>query len=190
MAPHEPLSGHPVGVVETEDAPARVLLVEDDTAVREAVAAALRLQGYDVRAEVDGQTIDGVVADFHPDLAVLDVRLPGPDGFTVATRLQGLAAVPMLFLTAADAVEDRLRGFEVGGDDYLVKPFAMAELLARIRALLRRAGRDTSATRQVRDLVVDESARTVHRSGTRIELTATEFDLLWALARTPGVTLS
>ena len=96
----------------------------------------------------------------------------------------------MLFLTAADAVEDRLRGFEVGGDDYLVKPFAMAELLARIRALLRRTGRETSATRQVRDLMIDEASRTVHRAGVQVDLTGTEFDLLWALARNPGATLS
>jgi DNA-binding response OmpR family regulator len=130
----------------------RVLLVEDDGPIRVALEVALRGGGYEVRAEPDGTRLDDVVADFRPDLAVLDVRLPvGPDGFTMARTLRSSSTMPLLFLTAADTLDDRLEGFEAGADDYLLKPFSMAELLVRVRALLRRSGRLASASWQVGD---------------------------------------
>jgi two-component system, OmpR family, response regulator len=161
---------------------ARVLLVEDDTALREAVAAALRAEGYDVLAAEDGLGLRERVTTFRPDLAVLDVRLPaGPSGLSITRLLRAEADLPILLLTAADGVPDRLAGFEAGADDYVVKPFAMTELLARIQALLRRSGRVTSETWQIGDLVVDEASRTVHRGGELLDLTRTEFDLLTTL---------
>lgn len=166
----------------------RILVVEDDTAVREAVAAGLRDEGYEVDAREHGLEIEQVVRGFRPDLAVLDVRLPvGPGGLSMARILRSAEReLPIIFLTAADAVEERLAGFEAGGDDYLAKPFAMAELKLRVRALLRRSGKLASTTWSVDDLVVDEAARTVARDGTPVELTRTEFDLLTALGRHPG----
>ncbi|MDQ3974790.1 MAG: response regulator transcription factor [Actinomycetota bacterium] len=169
----------------------RVLVVEDDDAVREAVAAALRGAGYQVRDERDGLGLDGVVRSFRPDLAVLDVRLPaGPSGLSIARRLRSDADIPTLFLTAADSVEDRLAGFEAGGDDYLAKPFAVAELLARVKALLRRSGALSSASWQVGDLVVDEESRAAVRGDRHLELTRREFDLLVALGAKPGRVLT
>ncbi|MFN2555957.1 MAG: response regulator transcription factor [Nitriliruptorales bacterium] len=168
----------------------RVLVVEDDAAVRDTVTLALEQQGFEVRAVSDGLAVEQAVRDFRPDLAVLDVRLPvGPSGLGVARNLRTLTDAPIIFLTAADAVEDRLAGFRAGGDDYLAKPFAVEELLARIRALLRRSGR-MAARWQVGDVVVDEDARTVTRAGQRIDLTRTEFDLLVALGSKPGRVLS
>jgi DNA-binding response OmpR family regulator len=170
---------------------ARVLVVEDDSLIRSALDVALRSDGYEVRAEVDGTAIDEVADQFRPDLAILDVRLPaGPDGYAVARTLRGRSDLAVLFLTAADAVEDRLAGFDAGGDDYLVKPFSMAELLARTRALLRRAGRLASAVWQVGDLVVDDGARVAVRAGQNLDLTRIEYDLLSTLARRPGQVLS
>jgi DNA-binding response OmpR family regulator len=169
----------------------RLLLVEDDTSLREAVTVALRRAGYEVRAEPDGAEITDAVTRFHPDLAILDVRLPGAvDGFDLAASLRAMGEVPVLFVTAADGLDDRLRGFEVGADDYLVKPFAMAELLARVRVVLRRAGRLTSPTYEICDLMIDEANRTVRRAGVDVPLTRTEFDLLNVLARNSGQVLS
>ena len=169
----------------------RLLLIEDDQSLREAIRAALNKAGYDVRAEADGEDFSETVSEFLPDLAILDVRLPGEaDGFELARKLRGLAVVPVLFVTAADTLEDRLRGFDVGADDYLVKPFAIAELLARIRAILRRTGRLTSTTHEIGDLLIDESTRTVRRAGNDIALTRIEFELLTALARNTGQVLS
>ncbi|MFA9445997.1 response regulator transcription factor [Egicoccus sp. AB-alg6-2] len=171
---------------------ARVLLVEDDQALRAAVRSALADEGYTVHDEPDGMRIRPTATAFQPDLAVLDVRLPdGPSGLSIARVLRELdAQLPIIFLTAADSTDDRLAGFDAGADDYLVKPFVMAELLARVRALLRRSGRLTSDTWQVGDLLVDEDTRRVRCNGIEVELTRTEFDLLVALGRNPDRVLS
>ena len=169
----------------------RVLVIEDDASVREAIVGALRGDGFEVHAAENGLTVETLTRTFLPDLAVLDVRLPvGPSGLGIARHLRSLTDIPVVFLTAADAVEDRLAGFDAGGDDYLTKPFAMAELIARIRVHLRRSGRLASATWQVGDVIVDEEGRTVTRDGSTLELTRTEFDLLVALGRHPGRVLS
>ncbi|MBY5162649.1 response regulator transcription factor [Salsipaludibacter albus] len=165
----------------------RILFVEDDAAVRAAVTAALRGDGYLVRAQPDGRDIDSAIADLHPDLAILDIRLQvGPDGLALARRLRHGSDMPMIFLTAADELDDRLAGFDVGADDYLTKPFSVVELLARVRALLRRSGSLESDTWEVEDLVVNESGRSVRRGDRPLELTPTEFDLLSALGRRRG----
>ena len=169
----------------------RVLVVEDDQSVREAVVLALQDDGYETHALPHGLAVEAVTRSFQPDLAVLDVRLPeGPGGLGMARLIRSISDIPVIFLTAADSVEDRLAGFKAGGDDYLVKPFSMAELLARVQALLRRSGRIRSGTRTVADVRIDEEGRTVHRGGTELELTRTEFDLLLALAKSPGRVLS
>ena len=171
--------------------PPRVLVVEDDHPIRSALDVALRGEGYAVLALPDGSRLRAQVDEFRPDLALLDVRLgEGPDGYEMAGSLRRQSTMPILFLTAADAVEDRLAGFEAGGDDYLVKPFSMAELLARVKALLKRSGRLSSASYNVGDLVVDEDARTVVRGGAPLELTRTEFELLVVLVRHVGKVLS
>ncbi len=169
---------------------ARILLVEDEDAVRDAVADAFRADGLLVEAVADGAEAIAAAAAFRPDLAVLDVMLPGADGLTVARRLRAGDALPVLFLTARDAVADRLAGFDAGGDDYLVKPFVLEELLARVRALLRRSGRLHSLVAEVGDLVVDEPGGRVVRNGAPIPVTATELRLLGFLARHPGLVLS
>jgi DNA-binding response OmpR family regulator len=164
-----------------------VLIIEDDGTLRSALTQALEMVGYEVRALEDGTGVAQAVENFRPDLVGIDVYLPnGPDGFEVAKQVRSLSSVPMIFLTAADGVRDRLRGFDLGADDYVLKPFSMAELLARVRALLRRAGRLTSATWEVRDLLVDEQNRVVIRADQAVDLTPTEFDLLCLLGRTPG----
>lgn len=170
---------------------ARVLVVEDDGPIRSALDVALQGEGYEVEALADGTRLESVAETFRPDLAVLDVRLPvGPDGYTMARRLRASSDLPLLFLTAADGIDDRLAGFKAGADDYLVKPFSMAELLARVEALLRRAGRLASAVRQVGDLVIDEGARVVMRGDQKVDLTRTEYELLSMLAHRPGQVLS
>lgn len=169
----------------------RVLLVEDDVALGEALALGLRAEGFEVDLRRDGLDIVTVAAAFRPDLVVLDVRLAeGPSGLGVAERLRAVVDLPIVFLTAADGLEDRLAGFRAGADDYLVKPVALAELAVRIRAILRRSGVEDGGPLTVGDLVIDEQARRVHRDGDEVELTRTEFDLLLALATHAGNILS
>ena len=170
---------------------ARVLVVEDDRPIRSSLEVSLHGEGYEVLALPDATGLQDTVATFRPDLAVLDVRLPvGPDGYATARLLRAGSDLPILFLTAADGIDDRLAGFDAGGDDYLIKPFSMAELLARARALLKRAGRLSSAALQIGDLVIDDSARTVVRGGEVLNLTRTEYDLLSVLAQHPGQVLT
>jgi DNA-binding response OmpR family regulator len=168
-----------------------VLVVEDDLTIRRSLEAALSREGYEARTEADGTSVVSVLDRFRPDLAILDVRLPvGPTGYEMARLMRRFRDVPVLFLTAADAVEDRLAGFDAGGDDYVLKPFSMPELLARVRALLRRSGRLQPAVWTVGDLVVDEVSQTARRAGHPLDVTKTEYELLRAFARRPGHVLS
>jgi two-component system OmpR family response regulator len=172
-------------------APIRVLVVEDDAAIREALVVALGDEGYEVRPAEDGSSALRGAEEFRPDLAIVDIRLPtGPDGLAVARRIREANDLPVLFLTAADGLEDRLAGFAAGADDYIVKPFSMPELLMRIRAILRRTGRLRSGAWQVGDLLVDEAARVVTRNGEVIDLTPTEFEILSTLGRHRGQVLT
>lgn len=169
----------------------RILLVEDDTTLRDSVAVALRSEGYEVATAADGTAGSEQLGAFLPDLAVLDVRLPdGPDGLDLARTIRAAGDLPIIFVTALGELDDRLAGFQAGGDDYLTKPFSTAELLVRVQALLRRSGRLESRAWQVDDLVVDEAARTAIRDGVPIELTRTEFDLLVTLGRNIGTVVS
>jgi len=166
------------------------LFIEDDEAVRNAIAIELRAAGYVVQAEVDGSSLEELVESFRPDIAVLDVMLPGRSGFDLAHVLRNKSDLPILFLTARDAVSSRLAGFSAGADDYVIKPVAVEELLARLRALLRRSGRLEADVLEVGDLILDEPARVVRRGDTMLELTPIEFQLLGFLMRNRGVVLS
>jgi two-component system, OmpR family, response regulator MprA len=176
--------------------PARVLVVDDDRAVRDSLRRALTLHGYEVQLAEDGMAaIRAVAADPSPDVLVLDVMMPGVDGFGVVRRLrQDGVETPILLLTARDAVPDRVTGLTTGADDYLVKPFALEELVARLEALLRRAAPPSSAEddRRLRfaDVEVDLDQAIVTRSGDPVPLTRTEFDLLVAFLGAPRRVLS
>jgi two-component system OmpR family response regulator len=162
--------------------PIRVLVVDDEPALTDVVGTVLRYEGWQVRTAGSGSQALTEFSSFSPDVVVLDVMLPDLDGFEVLQRLRSNGVqTPVLFLTARDATEDRVRGLTLGGDDYVVKPFSLEELVARLHALLRRAGiargqRDTVL--QVADLVLDEEGREVRRGGELVQLTATEFELL------------
>jgi two-component system OmpR family response regulator len=169
----------------------RILIVEDDHSLATGLRVGLRRAGYEVITSRDGAGFADHVDEFRPDLALLDVSLPGDrNGFDLAAVWRARTDAPLMFITAADSLGDRLAGFDAGADDYVVKPFALAELIARVRAVLRRAGRLTSPVIEIRDLVIDENTRTVTRAGALIALTPTEFDLLATLARHPGQTFS
>jgi two-component system response regulator MprA len=168
-----------------------LLVAEDDRAVRDAVERALALEGYDVITSRDGAEALQRVLNDKPDLVVLDVMMPIVDGFETCRRLRASGnQVPVLMLTARTEVSDRVEGLDAGADDYLAKPFALEELLARIRALLRRTTNHSGDVHRVGDLVVDPEARTVARNGAVIQLTKTEFDLLELLVENAGVVLS
>ena len=169
---------------------ARVLVVEDDVVLRACIADGMHDAGYQVRAAPDGSNFAALVETFRPDVALLDVMLPGTSGLILARHLREHTESAVLFLTARDAVADRLAGFDAGADDYIVKPFVMAELLARTRAVLRRSGKTRSSRLQVADLLVDEDAGEVIRGGEPIPVTATELRLLAYLARNRGRVLS
>jgi len=159
----------------------RVLVVDDDVAVRESLRRALRLEGYDVELAADGgEALQRLESDGDdPDLVVLDVLMPNVDGLEVCRQLRrtGLR-VPVLMLTARDEVADRVAGLDAGADDYVTKPFALEELLARLRALLRRTADGSGETLSFADLELDPGTREVRRGGELIELTRTEFSLL------------
>jgi two-component system OmpR family response regulator len=161
--------------------PARVLVVEDAEAIRAAVLAGLADAGFEVAGRPDGADLERSLSAFRPDLVVLDVMLPGRDGFALLDVVRRRSAAGVLLLTARDGIEDRLRGLHSGADDYLVKPFVLAELVARVTAVLRRLGRTPSCV-QIGDLILDGASGTVQRGDRAIELTATERRLLEQLA--------
>ena len=168
-----------------------ILVVEDDNAVREALERALGFEGYAVAAARDGAIALSMMRETEYDLVVLDVMMPHLDGLETCRRIRaGGDDIPILMLTARSAVDDRVEGLDAGADDYVPKPFALDELLARIRALLRRSLGGVSNTIKAGDLVIDPGARTASRDGREMNLTRTEFDLLHLLALTPGIVLS
>jgi two-component system response regulator MprA len=158
----------------------RVLVVDDDASLREALRRALSLEGYEVELAADGVEALGFFRDERPfpDAVVLDVLMPALDGWETCRAIRLTSSVPVLMLTARDAVKDRVDGLDAGADDYLVKPFALTELFARLRALLRRTATDDDGSLRFADLELDPVAREVRRTGRRIDLTRTEFALL------------
>jgi two-component system response regulator MprA len=161
----------------------RVLVVEDDEEIAQVLQRSLRLEGYEVRVAGDGETALDQSAAFNPDLVILDLGLPKLDGMEVARRLRSADDVPILMLTARDALEARVEGLDAGADDYLVKPFERQELLARLRALLRRRPPRGSASVVVGDLALNPDTHEVSRGGREIDLTQREFELLEYLMR-------
>jgi two-component system, OmpR family, response regulator len=182
------------GLARADGTPIRVLVVDDEPTLAEVLASVLRYEGWDVRTAADGRSAVREARDFEPDAVILDIMLPDFDGLEVLRRIRAVSPhVCVLFLTAKDAVEDRIVGITAGGDDYVTKPFSLAEVLARLRGLLRRAGvaRSAGGSRlEVADLTMDEDAREVRRGGDLIELTATEFELLRFLMLNPRRVLS
>jgi len=164
---------------------ARVLVIEDAEAIGAAVGSALRDAGYQVQLRTDGRELENDLTRFRPDLVVLDVMLPGRDGFQLLEVVRRNSGAGVVMLTARDGVADRLRGLDRGADDYLVKPFVLAELVARVSAVLRRMGR-TPSTVQIGDLLVDAESGVVLRDGVPVDLTATELRLLRYLAGQRG----
>ena len=172
------------------DAPdnARVLVVDDEPNICEVISMALRYQGFTVETASTGREAVAQVTRFKPHIMILDVMLPDMEGFEVAERLGAQrAGVPIIFLTARDATEDKVRGLTGGGDDYMTKPFSLEELVARIRTILRRTGQAAPESGRLvfEDLELDEESREVTRAGEPIELTATEYRLLRYLMLNP-----
>lgn len=174
--------------------PLRVLVVDDEESLSDLLSMALHYEGWTVRAAADGRSAVRIAREFGPDVVVLDVMLPDVDGIQVLRRLRADAPhLPVLFLTARDAVEDRVAGITAGGDDYVTKPFSLEEVVARLRGLLRRTGATATtpdAVLTVGDLTMDEDSREVTRGGDQISLTVTEFELLRYLMRNPRRVLS
>jgi two-component system, OmpR family, response regulator len=184
----------PVQLTRPDGAPVRVLVVDDEAPLADVVSMALRYEGWDVRSAADGLSAIRIAREFRPDVAVLDIMLPDMSGIDVLRRLRIEAPeLPVLFLTAKDAVEDRIAGLTAGGDDYVTKPFSLQEVVVRLHGLLRRSrlvASRSDALLVVGDLTLDEDSREVHRGGDPIQLTATEFELLRFLMGNPKRVLS
>ncbi|HEV2769113.1 MAG TPA: response regulator transcription factor [Solirubrobacteraceae bacterium] len=174
----------------TSGRPARVLVVEDDEDIAAVLVRSLRMEGYEARASSDGEAALREAAAFAPDLVILDLGLPRIDGVDVARELRGDGDVPILILTARDAVESRVEGLDAGADDYLVKPFDRQELLARLRALLRRRPPRGEASLVVSDLTLNPDTHEVARGERPIELTQREFELLEYLMRNERIVVA
>ena len=172
----------------------RVLVVDDEQMLTDLLSMALRMEGWEVRTADSGFDALTVTRDFDPDALVLDIMMPDLDGMAVLQRLRHAGNdVPVLFLTAKDSVADRVAGLTAGGDDYVTKPFSLEEVVARVRALLRRSvqlAEEETSLLTVGDLTLDEDSHEVMRAGTEINLTATEFELLRFLMRNPKRVLS
>jgi DNA-binding response OmpR family regulator len=168
----------------------RVLVVEDDEEIAQTLQRSLRMDGYEVRIAGDGPDALDQAAAYHPDLVILDLGLPKLDGIEVARRLRAADDVPILMLTARDALEARVEGLDSGADDYLVKPFERQELLARLRALLRRRPPRGSASLSVGDLSLNPDTHEVRRGTRTIELTQREFELLEYLMRNERIVVA
>jgi two-component system response regulator MprA len=166
-----------------------VLVVDDDSRIAAALRRALIYEGYHVEVAPDGQIALNRARERMPDLAILDIMMPGIDGLEVTRRLRAEGDVPILLLTARDGTADRVKGLDSGADDYLIKPFAYEELLARVRALLRRRAPRTKKTLRYADVVMDLATREVRRGERLIPTTAKEFDLLQHFMRNPGQVL-
>ena len=173
---------------------AKLLVVEDEPNIRELLATSLRFAGFEVHVAADGATAIKQANTHQPDLVVLDVMLPDMDGFTVTRKLRDSGRIlPIVFVTARDSVEDKVKGLTVGGDDYVTKPFSLEEVVARIRAVLRRTrgeNADDAATLRFHDLELDEDSHEVRRGKRAIEVSPTEFKLLRYLMLNPNRVLS
>jgi two-component system, OmpR family, response regulator len=177
-----------------DGSPLRVLVVDDEVNIAELISMALRYEGWQVAMAHTGTSAVSTAKDQLPDAVVLDMMLPDIDGLEVLRRMRtSLPDVPVVFLTARDAVEDRIAGLTAGGDDYVTKPFSLEELVARLRGLMRRSGAQraqASSVLVVGDLELDEDSHEVSRAGAQVSLTATEFELLRYLMRNPRRVLS
>jgi two-component system OmpR family response regulator len=174
------------------DEPARILVADDEPHLLDLVATALRYEGFAVSEARDGSQVLAAIEEREPDLVVLDVMLPDMSGFEITRRLRSAGRrIPVVFLTARDGAEDRVTGLTIGGDDYLTKPFSLAELVARVRAVLRRT-RPSTDHRDLAyaDLVMDEDLHEVRRGDTRLDLTRTEYELLRYFLHNPRRVLS
>jgi two-component system OmpR family response regulator len=179
--------------VDSEQEQRRILVVDDEPSIVDSVATSLRYEGFSVEEATTGRTALAMAQEHTPDLIVLDIMLPDLDGLEVTRRLRADGIrVPVLFLTAKDALDDKLAGLTVGGDDYVTKPFSLAEVIARIRVILRRVYGETEKDGMLRfaDLEMDELAHEVQRGGVPIQLTATEFNLLRYFLLNPRRVLS
>ena len=184
----------PARLQRLDGSPVRVLVVDDEHNLTELLSMALRYEGWEVRTASTGTAAVRAAKEFEPDAVALDMMLPDFDGLEVLRRMRGHSPnIPVLFLTAKDAVEDRVAGLTAGGDDYVTKPFSLEEVVARLRALMRRTAvmaEETSSMLVVGDLTMDEDSHEVTRGGEQIQLTATEFELLRYLMRNPRRVLS
>ena len=190
----QPLSATPARLKRLDGSPVRVLVVDDELNLTELLSMALRYEGWDVRTASTGMAAVRAAREFGPDAVALDMMLPDFDGLEVLRRMRAHHPnIPVLFLTAKDAVEDRVAGLTAGGDDYVTKPFSLEEVVARLRALMRSTAvmaEESSSLLTVGDLSLDEDSHEVTRAGQPIQLTATEFELLRYLMRNPKRVLS